>query len=116
MAGKPLWRRAFDGVDRRIAGPVERAARSDAFGDRPPVVIVHSLVSRSYVLDLYPGNSAIAFLLAQGLDVYLLDWGVADEAEAANTLETYARGYIPEALAALDTDVTLLGYCFGGVL
>jgi hypothetical protein len=33
MAGKPLWRRAFDGVDRRIAGPVERAARSDAFGD-----------------------------------------------------------------------------------
>jgi hypothetical protein len=33
MAGKPLWRRAFDGVDRRIAGPVEAAARSDAFGD-----------------------------------------------------------------------------------
>jgi hypothetical protein len=31
MAGKPLWRRAFDGVDRRIAGPVEAAARSDAF-------------------------------------------------------------------------------------
>jgi polyhydroxyalkanoate synthesis regulator phasin len=33
MAGKPLWRRAFDDVDRRIAGPVEAAARSDAFGD-----------------------------------------------------------------------------------
>jgi CRISPR/Cas system Type II protein with McrA/HNH and RuvC-like nuclease domain len=33
MAGKPLWRQAFDAVDRRIAGPVEGTARSDAFGD-----------------------------------------------------------------------------------
>ena len=34
MADKPLWRKAFDAVDRRVAGPVEAAARSDAFGDR----------------------------------------------------------------------------------
>ena len=33
MASKPLWRQAFDAVDRRIAAPVESAARSDAFGD-----------------------------------------------------------------------------------
>ena len=33
MAERPLWRQAFDAVDRRIAGPVEGAARSDAFGD-----------------------------------------------------------------------------------
>ena len=90
--------------------------RSDDVRHRPPVVIVHSLVSRSYVLDLYPGNSAVAFLLDAGFDVHLLDWGVADAAEADNTLATYARGYIPEALAALDGEVTLLGYCFGGVL
>jgi len=88
---------------------------------RPPVVIVHSLVSRSYVLDLYPGNSAVAFLLASGFDVFLLDWGVADEADAGNTLETYADGGIPDAVAAAcevagTEDVTLLGYCFGGVL
>jgi polyhydroxyalkanoate synthase subunit PhaC len=90
--------------------------RNDDVRYRPPVVIVHSLVSRSYVLDLYPGNSAIDFFLKQGLDVYLLDWGVADEAEAANTLETYTDRYIPEALASLGGEVTLLGYCFGGVL
>jgi polyhydroxyalkanoate synthase subunit PhaC len=90
--------------------------RNDDIRHSPPVVIVHSLVSRSYVLDLYPGNSAIAFLLSQGFDVHLLDWGVADEAEADNTLADYARGYIPEALEALGGDVTLLGYCFGGVL
>ena len=33
--------------------------RSDERRYRPPLVIVHSLVSRSYVLDLYPGNSAV---------------------------------------------------------
>jgi polyhydroxyalkanoate synthase len=90
--------------------------RNDDVRYRPPVVIVHSLVSRSYVLDLYPGNSAIQFFLSQGLDVYLLDWGVADEAEAANTLETYTERYIPEALESIGGEVTLLGYCFGGVL
>jgi poly[(R)-3-hydroxyalkanoate] polymerase subunit PhaC len=84
-------------------------------------VIVHSLVSRSYVLDLYPGNSAVAFLLGSGLDVFLLDWGVADAAEAGNSLETYADGAIPAAVSAAcnaagTNDVTLLGYCFGGVL
>jgi polyhydroxyalkanoate synthase subunit PhaC len=87
----------------------------------PPVVIVHSLVSRSYVLDLYPGNSAVAFLLRQGLDVFLLDWGVPDEADAGNTLEHYADNGIPDAVAAAceaagTDDVTVLGYCFGGVL
>ncbi len=33
MAGKPLWRQAFDAVDRRVSGPVESGARSDAFTD-----------------------------------------------------------------------------------
>ena len=45
----------------------------------PPVVIVHSLVSRSYILDLRPGNSMVEHLLGAGLDVYMLDWGVPDE-------------------------------------
>ena len=95
--------------------------RNDDVRLAPPVVIVHSLVSRSYVLDLYPGNSAVAFLLREGFDVFLLDWGVPDEADSGNTLETYADDGIPAAVAAAceaaDTDeVTLLGYCFGGVL
>jgi polyhydroxyalkanoate synthase len=95
--------------------------RSDDVRYRPPVLVVHSLVSRSYVLDLYPGNSAVAFLLGEGLDVFLLDWGVADEADAANGLESYADDAIPTAVgaaceAAGTDEVTLLGYCFGGVL
>ena len=33
MADKPLWRKAFDAVDKRVAGPVESGAHSDMFGD-----------------------------------------------------------------------------------
>ena len=85
------------------------------------MVIVHSLVSRSYVLDLYPGNSAVEFMLKEGLDVFLLDWGVPDEADAGNTLEHYVDQGIPDAIAAAceaagTDEVTVLGYCFGGVL
>jgi polyhydroxyalkanoate synthase len=87
----------------------------------PPVLIVHSLVSRSYVLDLMPNNSMIRYLLGEGFDVFLLDWGVADPADAENTLEDYVDGYIPEAIEATlreagTEDVSLIGYCFGGVL
>jgi polyhydroxyalkanoate synthase len=86
-----------------------------------PILIVHSLVSKSYVLDLQPNNSMIRYLLGEGFDVFLLDWGVADAVEAQNTLEDYVDDYIPEAIEAtiLESgaeELTLIGYCFGGVL
>ena len=51
----------------------------------------------------------------------MLDWGVPDELDADNDLETYVDGYLPRALAAVrretgQDDVTLVGYCLGGVL
>lgn len=95
--------------------------RSDARRYRPPVLIVHSLVSKSYILDLLPGTSLIGYLLGEGFDVFLLDWEPADPADAENTFETYVDGYIPDAIAAALEEsgaeaVTLVGYCFGGVL
>ena len=87
----------------------------------PPVVIVHSLVSRSYILDLRPGNSLVEYMTAAGLDVFMLDWGVPDELDADNDLERYVDWYIPRALRAArrvtgQDEVTLAGYCLGGVL
>jgi len=95
--------------------------RNDDVRFAPPLVIVHSLVSKSYILDLYPGNSFIEQMRDAGLDVFLLDWGTPDEREAENTLETYAEDYIPRALRAACEiagveEVNVLGYCFGGVL
>lgn len=39
MAGKPLWRRAFDGVERRVAGPLESGVQSDAFADAVSLLV-----------------------------------------------------------------------------
>jgi polyhydroxyalkanoate synthase len=87
----------------------------------PPILLVMSLVTKPYVLDLRPGNSFVEALLARGFDVYLLDWGTPDAAEADNGFETYCDEYLPYASAfAMRTsgasELHLFGYCFGGVL
>jgi polyhydroxyalkanoate synthase len=63
----------------------------------------------------------VEFLVGSGLDVFMLDWGVPDERDAENTLETYVDDYLPRALAAVrrqtgHREVTLAGYCLGGVM
>ena len=95
--------------------------RNDNVRFSPPLLIVFSLFSRSYILDLQPGNSFVERLLAAGFDVYLLDWGVPDERDAANQLEDYVDDYLPAAiervrLLAGAEQINLLGYCFGSVL
>jgi polyhydroxyalkanoate synthase len=95
--------------------------RSDQRRFGPPVLLVMSLVSRSYIFDLRPGNSLVEFLLHRGFDVYVLDWGVPDHLEAEHTLSTYADEYVAAAVDAVrdvshSPDVTMIGYCFGGVL
>jgi polyhydroxyalkanoate synthase len=94
---------------------------SDRVRFRTPLLFVHSLVTRSYVFDLVPGNSVVEVMLDRGFDVYLIDWGIPDELESLNTLETYADGYVPTIVAEIQRrsgarDVNLFGYCFGGVL
>jgi len=111
-----------DTVWRRDKAELWRYRREDApVSVKQPILICHSLVSRSYVLDLQPNNSMIRYLLGEGFDVFLLDWGVADAVEAQNTLEDYVDDYIPEAIEAtmLESraeELNLIGYCFGGVL
>src|SRR4029079_7794501 len=91
--------------------------RSATRSIRHPLLIVHSLVSKSYILDLQPENSMIRYLVGEGFDVYLLDWEPAGPADAENTLETYALGLIPGAIRATGADeLTLMGYCLGGDL
>jgi polyhydroxyalkanoate synthase len=86
-----------------------------------PLLIVTSLVSRSYILDLLPGSSSVEFLCDQGFDVFMLDWGIPDHLDAENTLETYVDEYLPRAVDAVlreaqAEELTMVGYCLGGVL
>ena len=95
--------------------------RSERIVHRKPLLIVHSLISRPYIFDLLPGNSVVAWLRDRGHDVYLLDWGVPDHADVANTYVTYVDDYLRPAVGAVREsagggDVAMLGYCFGGIL
>ena len=95
--------------------------RNDRVTRRPPILAYLGLVGRSYVFDLYRGNSFVEKLLGAGFDVFLLDWGVPDEAEAQNTIATYALELLPQAVdavleAAQEREITILGYCMGGCL
>jgi hypothetical protein len=33
MADRPLWRKGFDAIERRVAGPVEEAVQTELFAD-----------------------------------------------------------------------------------
>ncbi len=85
----------------------------------PPVVVLGGLVGRSYIFDLHTGNSFVGRMLEAGFDTFVLDWGVPDADDSANTLETYLARYFPRALRAAQResgaeDVSVVGYCMGG--
>ena len=88
---------------------------------RVPVLLVMSLVSKPYILDLAPGQSLIEYLLGQGFDVYMIDWGEPRPDDSGLRLENYVLDFIPDCVEHVaadcgEPDVTLVGYCMGGLL
>ena len=88
---------------------------------RVPVLLVMSLVSKAYILDLTPGQSFIEFLLRQGYDVFMIDWGVPRPADKRLRLEDYVIDFIPDCVERVrrdtgEPDLTVIGYCMGGLL
>jgi polyhydroxyalkanoate synthase len=86
-----------------------------------PVLMVMSLVSRSYIFDLRPGNSLVEYMLGRGFDVFVIDWGIPDHLDADNTISTYTDDYLPRTVDVIlgltgADNITMNGYCFGGVL
>lgn len=94
---------------------------SDMVRFRTPVLLIPSVVSRSYILDLRPAKSFIGALLTAGFDVFMVDWGVPDASDAGNTLATYVDRYLPASLVEVlekseSKEAHIVGYCLGGVL
>ncbi|NNL84170.1 MAG: alpha/beta fold hydrolase [Myxococcales bacterium] len=88
---------------------------------RTPVLLVPSLVSRPYILDLAEGQSLVGFLLQRGFDVYLVDWGTPRAEHSGMALEDYVLRLLPESVEIVVResdveDVSLIGYCLGGQL
>lgn len=100
---------------------VYRYQRSQPARYRTPILLVYSLVNRPSVLDLQPGRSVIEFLVNEGYDVFLIDWGRPDPLDQHNDLNDYVNLLIRTAVrkvceVAGVEQLHLLGYCMGGCL
>jgi len=95
--------------------------RSDRRRHAIPVLLVFALINRPDIFDLRPGNSFVEYLLNEGFDVFLIDWGYPEEEDADMGIEEYVcdelHWGIREVLRASGQDeLTLLGWCIGGTL
>jgi polyhydroxyalkanoate synthase len=86
-----------------------------------PVLLVFALINRPEIFDLRQGNSFIEFLIEEGFDVFLVDWGVPDDEDADMGLDSYVcdelHWAVRETLRASEAEeLTLLGWCIGGTL
>ena len=88
---------------------------------RVPILLVMATTNRGYIFDMVPGQSLVEYLLDAGFDVFMLDWEAPRADERRLTLESYVLDFLPAAVARVaeetgEPDVSVVGYCFGGVL
>ena len=88
---------------------------------RVPVLIVMSPVAKGYILDLAKGQSLIEYLVMQGHDVYMLDWVAPRREQSHLGLAEFVCDLVGGCVEAVVADsgvpdVTLIGYCMGGML
>ncbi len=92
----------------------------DYGGSGLPLLLVPSLINRSYILDLGPNEGLCSWLRSNGARPLLLDWGEPGGMEAGFDLDAYIARRLLAALEAATAitgaAVPLLGYCMGGLI
>lgn len=86
---------------------------------KTPVVISYALVNRWAMMDLQPDRSFIRRLIAEGIDVYVIDWGYPTRTDRYKTMEDYILGDLNNCVDFIRErhgidKVNLLGVCQGG--
>jgi polyhydroxyalkanoate synthase len=86
-----------------------------------PLLLVFALMNRPYILDLRPGHSFVEFMVQQGFDVYLLDWGEPGLEDKNLRFDDYVLDYMPRAIRKLKAasgmeQFSMLGWCIGAIL
>ena len=84
------------------------------------VLIVYALVGRYQMIDLEPDRSFVRKLLAEGISVYMVDWGHPTRAQRWLTMDDYVSGYLDSCVDVIGAregidQVNLIGICQGGV-
>jgi polyhydroxyalkanoate synthase len=86
-----------------------------------PLLLVYALINKPFIFDLVPGRSFIEFMLNQGFEIYLLDWGEPGPEDQETTFDDYVTEYLSRAVrkirrhAGVD-EISMLGYCLGATI
>ena len=92
-----------------------RPADGAAGARRPvPLLLIYGFVLKPYVLDLVPGNSMVEYLVVEGFDVYLLDFGISGHEDAGLSIEDLILDYMHGAVQNIletsgATEISLFG-------
>src|ERR1700735_993169 len=85
-----------------------------------PLLIVPPTINKFYVMDLAPGRSMVEYLVASGLQVFMISWRNPDARHAAWDFNTYGQAILDamDATARItgSEQAALLGTCSGGVI
>ena len=86
-----------------------------------PLLLVFALMNKPYILDLRPGHSFIEYMVKQGFDIYLLDWGAPGPEDKGLKFDDYVLDYLPRAIRKLKAisgsdEFSMLGWCIGAIL
>jgi polyhydroxyalkanoate synthase len=86
-----------------------------------PLLLVYALINKPFIFDLAPGRSYIEYMVDQGFDMYLLDWGAPGPEDQGITFDDYVTEYLSRAVRKMQRlspsgEVSMLGYCLGATI
>ena len=85
-----------------------------------PLLIVPPTINKFYILDLAPGRSLVEYLVASGLQVFVISWRNPDARHAAWNFDTYGQAVLDAMDAAArvtgSEQTAVMGTCSGGVI
>jgi len=86
-----------------------------------PLLLVYALINKPFIFDLGPGRSFVEFMVDQGFDLYLLDWGAPGTEDQHTTFDDYVTEYLARAVRKMlrvsgAPEFSMLGYCLGATL
>ncbi len=95
--------------------------RSESRRHPVPILLVFALINRPMIYDLRPGASFVEFLLDQGYDVFLVDWGEFGPEDEDMGLDTFVCDELAWSVrevcrASGQQDVSIIGWCIGAAL
>jgi polyhydroxyalkanoate synthase len=86
-----------------------------------PLLLVYALINKPFNFDLSPGRSFVEYMVDEGFDVYLLNWGVPGPEDQNLCFDDYVSRYLFRTVRKLrrvsgTDEISVLGYCLGATL